>query len=476
MGIQLDWQVEVQQTRQRDQEDPESRQRRRRARWRLLMLAALVALVVCAVVVGIAWRLDQVAQREQDDLRAAVEAELNAIRIGSLDAYMNMQRSASEPWLENQRIVFQEYQNLKQGGRLSGETKVVAQIIDESRARVIVEETIDGIAYRQAWFYWRYESANSDDQQIGWRHVPPDVTFWGEEKTIERPHLSLTYCELDEAFALALADRVDGWWALGCTLLACNPPPPKLELIIDPQAGIPLAWEPDDGWRLRLISPLLNGRVSAVTPLSPALDAHYAGILAGRLLTYVSGAKLQFTTQENLIAFDSTWLKYQLRDWLAGEFTGQPLSPFVSSLVTAFGSEVPSRLAATLTDGGQINLLAPALDPAKTNLTEFDAATLGQIDWRGFFEWRLSLERQRLLSADLDNFFALYETGNFNEAANLRAYDPAYRSSPPESVTAVAFSYRADGTLVALVDVTGADGAAAQISFAWYADTFLRVN
>ena len=40
-----------------------------------------------------------------------------------------------------------------------------------------VEEIIGGVPYGRVWFYWRYDD--------GWRHVPPDYTFWGDARTVE---------------------------------------------------------------------------------------------------------------------------------------------------------------------------------------------------------------------------------------------------------------------------------------------------
>jgi len=474
MTIQLDWQIQADQQTQHDQEDPATKQKRRRARWRLLVAGLLVAVVVCVGAAALIWRWQQVQTRRESDLRAAVEAEYAAIRLGNQSAFMNLQRSASDPWMEGQRNTFAEYQTLKQNGRFAPDVEVLDLVIDQQRGRVIVQETIDGTPYQQAWFYWKYDTLDAEDTQAGWRHVPPDVTFWGAESTQDNPHSSVTYSELDAFIAEPLAQRMEAWWGGGCALLGCATAPPKLEIIIDPQAGLRLAWEPDTGWRLRVLSPLLAGRVPVAQPVPPALERELATVLAGRLIAYATDSRLVFPAEAPpLLSHDTTWLKYQLRDWLVAQFLGGE-APFVDSLNAASGTSAASLLLPTLADGGQIDVIAPLF--GANTLPEVDAARLNQVDWGVFFAWRFALERQRLAANDLDNFFALYELGAFNQVADARAFDANYRASPPETVQQVAFTYRSDGTLAALVDVIDAGGGQSQVTFTWTGDTFIRVN
>ena len=429
--------------------------------------------------------------RVEDDLLAAVDAEFSAIRIGNEEAFMRMQRSPSEAFMESQRATFYEYQNLKENGRFSPQVSVVDFEFREETARVIIQEEIDGTLYQQVWFYWHYQpitvtpeaQVNEEGQVLpvsnepaGWRRVPPDVTFWGDEETIENAHSSVTYHDLDEDIAIALAERVESWWSSGCDLLACQTPVGDLEVIIDPASGLRLGWDEDAEWRLLMISPRLNARVPADGALPVALEAEVAGVLAARLLEHAANGTVDYSA-ENLLAlnFDTEWLKSQVRSWLIATFRGQP-SPFLQSAVSVFGEAVPGDLIRVLNGPGQINTLAPIFSPGAAALTDVDVLLLGQVDWRDFFNWRLDLERRRLNENDYANFYTLYEQGNFNAIAESRAFDATYRAQPTEIVQGVSFTYRDDGTLLALVDVVDVNQVAFQITFAWNGDTFVRVN
>jgi hypothetical protein len=484
MGIQLDWQIQAEQTQQRDQEDPEMKRRRRRNRFRLLVAAAVVVGLICIGLGVIVWKLQSRQDQVENDLRASVEAEFVAIQLGDQNAFMDIQRSASEVWVESQRKIFQEYQTLKVNGRLSSDFQVVEVDTDGERGRVIIEEKIDGRVFRQAWFYWHYgpiqnDAVGSEDEPseigAGWRRVPADIYFWGDEAQIENDRSTVVYHELDRFIAEPLAEQVESWWASACTWLQCTEETGHLELIIDPQAGIPMAWEPEDGWRLRMLSPLVNGRVA--TDGGSSFQGDVARALAERLIVYASAQRLNFFDKDGstLPPYDTTWVKYQLRDWLAARFLNAP-SPFFDSLITAFGDAAPANIARGLIDGAQINSLGALLNPSAGGLLSLDPAVLGQIDWAPYFEWRLALEHQRLSSDDFNGFYALYESGNLNQAAAIRANDVSYRTVPAPDVTQATFTARADATPVVVLDVVDSAGAASQISFVWTGDTFLRVD
>ena len=476
MGIQLDWKIEAQQKRQRDQEDPERRKGRRRARTQLILAGVMVATIVCVVAGGIFWRLRSVDDRVEDDLMAAVEAEFAAIRIGNEAAFMRMQRSDSQPWLEGQRGSFFEYQSLKENERFSPQTEVVDFDIDEERARVIVQEEIDGTPYQQVWFYWHYQAVELDEEQAGWRRVPPDVTFWGDEGSIENASTTVTYYTLDADIATTLAERVESWWGSSCDLLACANPLGHLTVRIDPAAGARIAWDENEEWTLNIVSPRLNSRVPVNQSLPPTLEGEIANTLSQRLLEHATGGAVDYS-QETLQAlnYDTDWLKAQLRDWLTARFRGDE-SPFMESAMAVFGETVPAGMLRSLGGPGQIDTLAPVLNPSATTLTEVDVLLLEQLDWRGFFTWRLELERRRLNENDYNNFYTLYELGNFNEIAEARAFDAAYRAQPTETVTGVTLTFRDDGTMIALLDAMDVNETPFQITFAWNGDTFVRAN
>lgn len=472
MGIKLDWQIEADQTQQRDQEDPKAKRRRRRIRTRMVMLSVLIAVVVCAVVGFVLWRLQAVEQSDENALRASVEAEFAAIRIGSEREFMALQRSPSQQFLDNQQVAFQNYQTLKQEGRYSPDSSIVDIEIDGQRGRVIIHETIDGITHQRAWFYWRYEPTGEPNDLPGWRHVPADVTFWGDEDSITEGNVEVIFNELDANFAKALAEDASIWWDRSCELLACATAPNDLTIVIDANAGLRHAWEPDDGWQLRIISPLVGDRVAVDNPITSELEAELATLLAERLIRHVSGERLQYPAGDN-INFDTTWLKIELRDWLVARLLQQE-APFFDSLVNNFGTSVPGTIAATLNDQSDINAIAPIFGVG--NLSELPTAQLDLIDWRDFFQWRLELERQRLLDADEAGFFALYENQFSNASAQARLASPTYRGTTPETITAVTMTFRNDGALVALANAEAEDGTRSAIQFVWTGQTFVRAD
>ena len=103
--------------------------------------------------------------------------------------------------------------------------------IDDLRGRVVLQETIDGVPYKVVWFYWYYEDGGERDQPGG--GAPDDLTyFWGEDRAIERDGVRVTYRDLDEDLATALAERVEGWWRRGCAIARCAAFPPDLHIDI----------------------------------------------------------------------------------------------------------------------------------------------------------------------------------------------------------------------------------------------------
>jgi len=508
MGIQLDWQLQADQTQQTDLEDPMARRQRRQARRQMCMASLVVACVVAGVAALITWRLTQHETRAKDNLQAAAQAQLNALRLGQAEAYMSLQIGDDAPyaldvqgqpvlntqgtpqpnpwadWRALQRQQFNDYQLLKQNRQLGTQSDILSVYIDseeERRGRVVVQEFINGQAQQAVWFYW-YSGARatsldealdeSEDKTIGWRRVPPDAEFWGEEATLDYPHTRFTYYELDAVYAPALAQVIEATWVSFCTRLPCPESLPALTVHLDPKTGLPYIWEPEGGWRLRLLSPLMLGRVPADGSLPADWTNSVRRILAERALNHLSGGRLFYPTEAEAMDYDTAWVKAELRDWLA-----EGDSPFIESLSQVFGAGAVMALVQTWTPNAQINTLAPALSPSLVSLAMLDPAVLGQIAWGDFFAWRLALEKTRLQANAIEAYFSLYENGAFNAAADARAYGPAYRNAAPLSVTSVAFSFRADGALAALVSTQDATGAAGgQTTFVWVGDTFLRAD
>ncbi|MBZ0286777.1 MAG: hypothetical protein K8I30_04120, partial [Anaerolineae bacterium] len=167
MGIQLDWEIEAEQEQVRQaREDPLMRRQRWRARLRVLMIFLLVIALFAGGAAAIWLRLRAVDQEIENMLRTTVEAEVTALRIGDVNAFLSIQRSASSDWPMTQQAAFDAYQALKLERDVQLTGRVISANVDHLRGRVAVEEIIDGVPYTRIWFYWRYDD--------GWRHVPPD--------------------------------------------------------------------------------------------------------------------------------------------------------------------------------------------------------------------------------------------------------------------------------------------------------------
>ncbi|MCA9911566.1 MAG: hypothetical protein KC519_23085, partial [Anaerolineae bacterium] len=171
MGIRLDWEIESERERlQSAGEDPEAAKRRRRALRRIILFTMLLVTIGACYVGLVLLRLQQVDEIFRQNLLDTVENEVAAVRIGDRNAYTNIQRSDSEAWLQSQQQLYDDYQALKQQPNLILSGHVLDTQIDGPRARVLVQEIINGAQYARVWFYWRFDD--------GWRHVPPDYTFW----------------------------------------------------------------------------------------------------------------------------------------------------------------------------------------------------------------------------------------------------------------------------------------------------------
>lgn len=433
MGIKLDWQVEAEQTRIRATEDPLALRRRQQARRQFALLLLALAALVGLVGAFVFWRLRQVDEQLRRDLLDTVAVEVAALRLGNYANYMAIQRSASDAFLLEQSQRFEDYQTLKTTRRVSLEGKVVSVTIDDQRARVVLEEVIDGIPYHVVWFYWHYEDGAISGQG-GWRHVPDDLTFWGEERSLQSDHVRIRYRVLDEALAQALLPRLESWWQQGCAILTCATPPPPVTVQIVPERPKTVNWAAHDPWLLRVSSPLV-GRARADVPLAPELASEIVKQLASRLVHYATG--------ESAPPFysDAAWLQGQVAGWLAAQMDGQPTAApaFVRSLIAHYGPDAPATLLRALS--GQVTLDHALTALTGTALPLLTIEQLNALDWREFFQWRLALEPQLLAQPNGSGaFLTLYDLQNTSASseASVRLEDPAYAAqATPQVVTVI---------------------------------------
>ncbi len=431
MSIKLDWQIESEQTHTRATEDPLVRQRRRRAQRRFALLVLVMAGVLALIVALVIWRLRSVDERLRKDLVRTVQAEIAALRVGDFANYMAIQRSASDAFMQAQSRRFQDYQQLKQAGRVQLSGDVVNVAIDGRRGRVVLEEELDGVPYRQVWFYWYY--TDSGDGMGGWRHVPDDLTFWGAERTLDLPGGgSVRYRELDEPYAQAIAEALPNWWAELCAALRCDPPPPP-QIEIVPQRPFALSWD-GDGWTLRVSSPLVE-RVRADAPLPPNFAQALVEALATRLVRYAAGDDpAPYYT-------DIAWLRAELGRWAAAQVLGTAGSPFIDSLSATFGPGAPLTLLSALTPTATLESALSAVTGVP--MEQLSQDQLNSLAWGDFFQWRLALEPQLLVEGESNAFLALYaqEDNYAASQAAIRLEDRRYALQPPPTVQSVLITH-----------------------------------
>ncbi|MEB2289262.1 MAG: hypothetical protein OZ934_14270 [Anaerolineae bacterium] len=475
MGIRLDWQVESEQSRIRPTEDPAALRRRQRARRQIALLLALLVSALGLIGALILWRLQHVDDRIRRDLLDTVSVEVTALRVGDFANYMAVQRSSSDYFILEQSQRFDDYQALKASHRVSLAGEVISATIDKQRARVVLEEIIDGVPYHVVWFYWRYEDGAASPQS-GWRHVPDDLTFWGEEHTLTGAHTRITYRELDRALAQALLPRLDEWWRRGCAALTCAAAPPPFRVEIVAERPKTVEWASPDPWLLRISSPLV-GRARADLPLAPELQAEIVRLLAARLVRYVGG-------ETTLPAYsDAAWLQSELAGWLAEQMDEQSPAapPFTRSLIAQYGPGASLTLLAALGPQMTLDDALTALSGVAMPLLTVDQ--LNSLSWESFLQWRLALEPQLVTQPQHSGaFLALYDLQNVAAAgeAALRLESPAYAAQPVPQIVSVSIGRDADSQTYAYAETTRSDNGvtipAGTVIWRLSSGTWKRVN
>lgn len=444
MDIKLDWEIEAERSALGGVgEHPQDVRRRRANQRRAILAIVLVAGSVLAVVGAIAARLWYVDHTIEQQLRDTVAAEAAALRIGDIAGYLYVQRSASDIWMMNQADRFWDYQQLKLEHDVQLTGRVLDLEIDENRARVAVEEIIDGQRYQVLWFYWRYEE--------GWRHVPMDVTFWGGDAVYEGEHVTVRYGRLDEVLVEALVPSLELLWGEGCRWLGCPAPPPRLAVRVMPDPAVAVSWSPEEPDVLRIASPL-TGRARVDLPLEPGLAREVGLLLAERLIDLARGSI------SPLPEADAAFLHRALRDWLTGRFLGDGGalgSQFVESLVQTYGERAVSALAQNWQPDSSIAVLATAF------ATPLDALS---VDWREFFQWRLALEPFLLGRGNQAALLGLYDEAALAEAMAL-VQDAEAAARPVPTVLRVVVGAGTDGQSRAWAVVQYPDGTEGVVTF-----------
>lgn len=407
MGIRLDWEIEAEQSHIRSSgEDPTSIRRRRLRRLRFLVVLGVMGLIIAGVAAVINWRLRTVDTQIESVLRNTVDAEIAALRIGDLDAFTAAQRSASQDWLIAQDTAFNEYQRLKESQQIQLTGQISDVTIDGTRARVQVEEIIDGIPYTRTWFYWRYDD--------GWRHVPPDYTFWGELETHEGQGVVVRYRTVDAPFAQALGTQLQNWLTAGCAALSCGPIP-LVEVDVLPDENLQATWSGSNPWALQIPSPYV-ARARADMPFAIEQQFTVANLLAERMVSTVA------PELRPVYPADAYYLRQAVVSWLVGKFVQIDTNAFViSSLAQNHGDATVGQLLRVMQPASNADVIARVI-----GVPSIDQANL---DWRDFLTWRLVTEDDVNRRRDEVGFLSLYNT--LDETAR-NAAGTRFNNPPPE--------------------------------------------
>ena len=412
MSIRLDWEIEAEQEHLHGaSEDPETKRRRRRAQIRFLLLILFLLAVIGGIITAITVRLRYVDWQVEQLLRDTVDAEIATLRIGDENAFLTMQRSATDAWMQYQRATFADYQAIKSlpNTSLGGEIQAVS--IEGTRGRVQIREIINGVAYERAWFYWRYDD--------GWRHVPMDVTFWGQQQTLRGDAVTVTYYQLDQSVATMVRDRIDAWVRISCGIMPCSTTP-TITVEILPDDQLTLGWVDASSWTLRMPSPYLD-RVRVDMPFDSDMQLDVANALAERIFTISANG------DSMLYPADAYYLRQGVISWLAGRLTGAQTNSFlVESIARNYGEFTIGRLVSELQPDSNLSILASV-----TGAPSIDQANL---DWRDVLTWRLALEGQLIDRRAEAEFLTLYDT------TDLTVRDLAY--------TRLSNGVRSDGWVV----------------------------
>lgn len=389
MSVKLDWDFENEPRKRENYREDRRGQRARRARYARIVLGVAILLALCAGVgTAVYLRFQQVDARIEALLRDTVQAEVAALRIGNFEEYLNLQRSATNDWVNAQAEMFRNYQTLKayEDVTLTGRIEDIA--IENQRGRVVVEEIIGGVPYWRVWFYWRYED--------GWRHVPPDYTFWGAAAAQTVGSVTVNYRAMDARLAQMLAEELNAWATFSCEVVACAQIPAiTVDVVTDP---LPQAeWVRDDpnDWHLRVPTPL-RGRARADVPMDTVMRLELATLLAERVV--------QASSSTNAIQplSDAAFLQNGVMNWFVEEFIGtETEAELVDSLVTNYGRETVPKLLNTLQPEVRIGILSSV-----TGVTPLSALT---VDWSDFVLWRLQAEQVLIVQGDLTRWEGLYD-------------------------------------------------------------------
>jgi hypothetical protein len=223
--------------------------------------------------------------------------------------------------------------------------------------------------------------------------VPPDYTFWGAERTLERPGLVVAYRDFDEPFASALADQAGAWLAQGCNLIGCDGLP-SIRVEVVPDDALQAGWSAADQWTLQVPSPYVD-LARQESPFDAALQVQVARQLAGRLVDAAHGGEILDKGS------DAAWLRDAATEWLLGRMLGADTGArLFQSLAANYGDDVVVQSIRGIAADSTVTLLA---DTTGTSLESLN------VDWTEFLQARLIQEDMRIAEGDTAAVQALYD-------------------------------------------------------------------
>ncbi len=422
MGIQLDWEIESRQAGKSKGEDEDIKRTRRRRLIRFFLFVGILVGIASGIVYAVVNQLSAAEQQLGDLLVETVEAEVGALRIGDNATFMALQRSATNEWYLVQEQTFEDYQELKSTEDIQLIGRVLDTEIDGQRGRVLVEEIINGVPYTRVWFYWRYSD--------GWRHLPPDYTFWGETNTHLGQHVNVRYQAVDEPFADALSTQLDSWIAWACPALGCTDLP-KINVDVLATTEDLLRWSENNTWQLLIQSPFVEGARTDL-PFESEIQLDVANVLAERLVNITSnGLAPTYPT-------DAVYLRSAIVSWLVGRFVQMDMnSSLIDSFARTYSDAKVGELLRTLTPQSDMNVIANTIGQPveQTNL-----------DWTDFLTWRLQVEDELIAQRDEVNWLNLYDTRDEQVRTTAYARFNANMFPEPTEVTSVMMQSAPDGT------------------------------
>lgn len=404
--IRFEWNIESQRIDRTDAQDPQLKLRRRRNVLRLLFLVALLLALIGLAALAVRQRLIDVRNQNAQLLQDTVKAEVAALRIGDLGAWLKFKEPSSEAWLDSQRALFRHYEGLKAEGTIALTGSIVAVHIDDSLARVLVQEDIQESPYVRLWFYRRSDA--------GWLHIAPGFSFWGEDRVYTGAGVRVSYRDVDQQFAQQVGDVLVDWRQRSCNLLNCGDIP-VVQVEIVPNAIEAVAWMNEQNLRLRLQSPYVD-IARADLPFDGAYRLQVSRLLTRRLTEEHSRLDSASYPHDAYFIHESA-LKW-LSEWLVGvNYT----AGLIQSLAQNYGEQQVAHLLSVLS----------AIDDMSTMQEVVPVAIeRADLDWRDFIAWRLQTEAQLITARAENDWLQLYDTSN--ESVRIAAYERFNLNAPPK--------------------------------------------